>query len=112
MAYIFKYSIRTGTPAASMPDQVPADVKEERNRILLDLLARNSLRRSESLVGSVQEVLVEGPDRTGRRLSGHTRGNRATILEGDPSLVGSLVPVRITRASVSTLYGELEEAAG
>jgi tRNA-2-methylthio-N6-dimethylallyladenosine synthase len=112
MAYVFKYSIRTGTPAASMPDQVPAEVKEERNRVLLDLLARNSLRRSESLVGSVQEVLVEGPDRTGRRLSGRTRGNRATILEGDPSLVGSLIPVRITRASVSTLYGEVEKAAG
>jgi tRNA-2-methylthio-N6-dimethylallyladenosine synthase len=107
MAYIFKYSIRTGTPAAGMEGQVPADVKEERNRVLLDLLRQNSLRRSQALVGSVQEVLVEGPDRTGRRFTGRTRGNRATVFEADPRLVGSLVPVRIARASVSTLYGDL-----
>jgi len=108
MAYIFKYSIRTGTPAAGMAGQVPAEVKEERNRVLLDLLRQNSLRRSQALVGSVQEVLVEGPDKTGRRFTGRTRGNRATVFEADPRLVGSLVPLRIVRASVSTLYGELE----
>ena len=39
MAYVFKYSVRTGTPAADLPGQVPATVKEERNRVLLDLLA-------------------------------------------------------------------------
>jgi tRNA-2-methylthio-N6-dimethylallyladenosine synthase len=108
MAYIFKYSIRTGTPAAGMAGQVPADVKEERNRVLLDLLRQNSLRRNQALLGSVEEVLVEGPDKTGRRFTGRTRGNRVTVFEADPRLVGSLVPVRIVRASVSTLYGELE----
>jgi len=110
MAYIFKYSIRTGTPAAGMAGQVPAEVKEERNRALLDLLRQNSLRRSQALVGTVQEVLVEGPDQTGRRFTGRTRGNRATVFEAHPRLVGSLVPLRIVRASVSTLYGELEPA--
>jgi tRNA-2-methylthio-N6-dimethylallyladenosine synthase len=107
MAYVFKYSVRTGTPAADLPGQVPATVKEERNRALLDLLAENSLRRSRSLVGTVQEVLVEGPDRTGRAFSGRTSGNRATVFEATPRLVGEVAPVRITRASVSTLFGEL-----
>src|SRR5260221_14447210 len=41
MAYIFKYSIRTGTPAATMAGQVPEEVKEQRNQILLDLLQQN-----------------------------------------------------------------------
>jgi tRNA-2-methylthio-N6-dimethylallyladenosine synthase len=52
-------------------------------------------------------VLVEGPDKTGRRFTGRTRGNRVGIFDADPRLIGSLVPLKITRASVSTLYGEL-----
>ncbi len=113
MAYVFKYSIRTGTTAASLPDQVPDDVKEERNRVLLETLRAGSLRRSQALVGSVQEVLVEGPDKTGLRLTGRTRGNRVTVFDGSAGLVGALVPVAISRATVSTLYGSLiPEAAG
>jgi tRNA-2-methylthio-N6-dimethylallyladenosine synthase len=107
MAYIFKYSVRSGTPAASMPGQIPDAVREERNQALLEVLRAGSLRRSQALVGSVQEVLVEGPDKTGLRFTGRTRGNRAAVFEAAPRLVGSLVPVEITRASVSTLYGEL-----
>jgi tRNA-2-methylthio-N6-dimethylallyladenosine synthase len=107
MAYIFKYSIRTGTPAAALADQVAAEVKEERNRVLLGLLEANSLRRNHTLVGTVQEVLVEGTDRTGRHLSGRTPGNRVAVFAGDARLIGSLVPLRIDRVSVSTLYGEL-----
>jgi tRNA-2-methylthio-N6-dimethylallyladenosine synthase len=106
MAYVFKYSIRSGTPAAGMEGQVPPGVKEERNRTLLDLLRQNSVRRNRLLVGTVEEVLVEGRDRTGLRLTGRTRGNRTAVFEGDPALVGSLVRIRITRTSVSTLYGE------
>src|SRR5471030_2000328 len=52
MAYVFKYSTRTGTPAATLPGQVPAATKEERNRELLDLLRQNSVRRNRSLVGT------------------------------------------------------------
>jgi tRNA-2-methylthio-N6-dimethylallyladenosine synthase len=107
MAYIFKYSVRTGTPAATMDDQVPEEVREERNQVLLSVLREGSLRRSQALVGTVQEVLVEGPDKTGERFMGRTRGNRATVFEASPRLVGTQVPVAITRASVSTLYGEL-----
>jgi len=107
MAYIFKYSIRTGTPAADLPDQVPDEVKERRNAILLGSLQRNSVRRNEQLLGTVEEVLVEGRDKTGLRFTGRTRGNRVCIFDANPRLIGSLVPLRIERASVSTLYGEL-----
>ena len=107
MAYVFKYSIRTGTPAATMPDQVPEDVKERRNQILLDILQKNSLRRTATLIGTVEEVLVEGRDKSGARFTGRTRGNRVCVFDADPRLVGELVPLRIERASVSTLYGDL-----
>jgi tRNA-2-methylthio-N6-dimethylallyladenosine synthase len=107
MAYIFKYSIRTGTLAADMGDQVPEATKEERNRILLDLLRANSERRNAALLGTVEEVLVEGPDQTGMKFTGRTRGNRVCVFDANPRLVGSLVPLRIERASVSTLYGSL-----
>ena len=107
MAYVFKYSIRTGTPAAELADQVPEDVKERRNQILLDLLQKNSLRRTASLVGTVEEVLVDGRDKSGARFTGRTRGNRVCVFDADPRLVGELVPMRIERATVSTLYGQL-----
>src|SRR3954467_12511289 len=81
MAYVFKYSIRTGTPAAEMGDQIPDEVKEQRNHELLEILQKNSLRRSAELIGTVQEVLVEGPDKTGQRFTGRTRGNRVAIFE-------------------------------
>ncbi len=107
MAYIFKYSIRTGTPAATLGDQIPDEVKEARNAELLGLLQQNSLRRTATLIGTVEEVLVEGRDKTGERFMGRTRGNRVCVFDANPRLIGQLVPLKIERASVSTLYGEL-----
>jgi tRNA-2-methylthio-N6-dimethylallyladenosine synthase len=107
MAYIFKYSVRTGTPAAEMGDQIADEVKERRNQELLEVLKRNSERRTATLVGTVEEVLVEGPDKTGERHTGRTPGNRVCVFDASPRLVGRIVPLKITRASVSTLYGEL-----
>jgi tRNA-2-methylthio-N6-dimethylallyladenosine synthase len=107
MAYIFKYSIRTGTPAAALGDQVSDAVKEARNQALLDVLKRNSERRNALLLGTTEEVLVEGRDKSGLHFTGRTRGNRVCIFDADERLVGSLIPLKVTRASVSTLYGEL-----
>ena len=107
MAYIFKYSIRSGTVAAELEDQITDEVKEARNQALLDVLRVNSKRRNESLVGSVQPVLLEGPDKTGQHFTGRTRGNRVVIVDADPRLVGEIVEVKMTRATISTLYGDL-----
>ncbi len=107
MAYVFKYSLRTGTPAAEMADQVPDGVKEERNQILLRLLEQNSDRRNATLLGAVQEVLVEGPDKKGLGFMGRTRGNRIVHFAADARLLGELVPVKINRVSTAVLYGEL-----
>lgn len=107
MAYIFKYSIRSGTVAAELEDQITDQVKEARNQALLDVLRVNSKRRNASLVGTVQEVLLEGPDKTGKHFTGRTRGNRVVIVDADPRLVGQIVEVKFTRATISTLYGDL-----
>jgi len=107
MAYIFKYSIRSGTPAAELVDQVPDEVKEERNQVLLRLLEQNSDRRNATLLGTTQEVLVEGPDKKGVQFMGRTRGNRIVHFPAHERLIGELVPVKIHRVSTAVLYGEL-----
>jgi tRNA-2-methylthio-N6-dimethylallyladenosine synthase len=107
MAYIFRYSVRTGTPAAEMADQLSDAEKERRNQVLLDRLEAQSLRRNHALIGTVQEILVEGPDKRGLRFVGRTPGNRITHFDGSDRLIGELVDVRIARASVSSLVGEV-----
>jgi tRNA-2-methylthio-N6-dimethylallyladenosine synthase len=107
MAYVFKYSIRSGTPAAELT-QVPEDVKESRNQVLLSILEANSIKRNAALVGKTEEVLIEGVDKTGRLFTGRTRGNRVAVFAAAPRLIGTLAPLKITRTSVSTLYGDLE----
>lgn len=108
MAFIFKYSERSGTVAAGMADDVPKAVKEERNRILLDLLGSISLRGNRALIGSTQEVLLEGPARKGEGLyMGRNPGNRKILVPAAGRLVGECVPVRIEEASVTTLKGQL-----
>lgn len=108
MAYIFKYSIRSGTPAATMPDQVSQAVKEGRNQALLNILEKHSWARNQSLLGTVQEILVEAPAKRGENLyMGRNPGNRKVIFPASERLIGELVQVRITEATVSSLKGEL-----
>ena len=103
--------MRPGTTAEPLGDPVPTSVKESRNQLLLDILARHSLERNESLVGTVEEVLFEGPAKKGESMfMGRTRGHRKVIVKASPRLVGQLLPVRIDRATNSTLFGELELA--
>ena len=78
--------------------QVPQEVKEARNQILLDILSQNSMSRNQTLLGSTQEVLVEGPARKGEGMySGRARGNRKVNFSGTPRLIGKLVPVEIEK---------------
>jgi tRNA-2-methylthio-N6-dimethylallyladenosine synthase len=90
-----------------MGDQVPDAVKEARNAELLRLLEANSNRRNATLLGTTQEVLVEGPDKKGVQFMGRTRGNRIVHFAAHERLIGELVPVRIERASTAVLYGSL-----
>ena len=108
MAYIFKYSVRPGTTAEPEGDPISKETKEERNQVLLDILGRSSLTRNKSLVGTTQEVLLEGKAKRGDNMFiGRTRGYRKVIVPASERLVGELVDVHITDATVSSLNGEL-----
>lgn len=106
-AFIFRYSPRRDTLAADMSDQVPEEVKEFRNKDLLSLLDTIAENKNQKLVGSIQEVLIEGPSRTNAaRLAGRTRTNKLVIIEGPDRLRGQLIPVRITETTGFTYYGD------
>ena len=106
-AFTFLYSPRTGTEAATMPDQVPEAVKRERMERLVEAVQRIAARRNAARVGLVEDVLVEGPSRTDPTLlRGRTRRNTTVNFSGqaDP---GDLVPVRIEGATSTTLRGSI-----
>jgi tRNA-2-methylthio-N6-dimethylallyladenosine synthase len=106
-AYMFKYSPRKDTPAAEMPDQVPHEIKEERNARLLAEINSISRRRYDERVGQSVQILVEGPSKKNpARLSGRTRCNKIVIFEGTQRHVGQLMDVKITRTGSFTLYGD------
>lgn len=108
MAYLFKYSVRPDTTAEPLGDPVTKEQKEERNQILLDILAKQSLARNETLIGTVENVLFEGPAKKGDHMFlGRTPGNRVVLVKASPRLIGQIVPVRFNRATASTLFGEL-----
>jgi len=106
-AFIFKYSPRKDTPAATMPDQLPDVVKEERNQRLLDLMNEQGARHYHKLVGRRRQILVEGPSRNNpARMMGRTRCNKIVVFDGAERHRGELLDVNITRAGSFTLYGD------
>ncbi|MGZ0656873.1 tRNA (N6-isopentenyl adenosine(37)-C2)-methylthiotransferase MiaB [Coraliomargarita sp. W4R53] len=108
MAYLFKYSVRPDTTAEPLGDPVTKEQKEERNQVLLKILSTNSLKRNEGLLGTVEEVLFEGPAKKGENMFvGRTRGNRVVIVKASPRLVGQFAKVRFDRVTASSLFGEL-----
>ncbi len=106
-AYIFRYSPRRDTPAATLPDQLTDEVKEDRNQRLLALINDVSGRRYEACVGHLMDILVEGPSkRNAARMMGRSRCNRIVVFDGSERHRGELMNVRITRAGSFTLYGD------
>ncbi len=111
-SFIFKYSPRPGTPAASLPDNVPLEVKKERNQTLLRLQSEISLEENRKMVGRVVDVLVEGPSkRDKRRLVGRTPQNHIVVFEGPSDLHGEIVGVEVCDATALTLFGRLGDAS-
>ncbi len=110
-SFSFIFSPRPGTPAAGLADDTPQEVKLERLQRLQALLADNAARIGETMVGSVQRVLVEGPSkRDPDKLTGRTEGNRVVNFDGGPDaagLVGRMVDVTITQSFPFSLRGEI-----
>ena len=107
--FVFRYSRRPGTPAAEMDDQVDEAVKADRNRRLLEVVARVTGARSGLLAGRTMEVLVDGRSRKNPgELSGRTRCNRVVNFDGQGRVaVGDVVPVLVTEALPHSLRGAL-----
>lgn len=109
-SFSFVFSKRPGTPAANLPDDTPQDVKLARLQQLQAALEANVRRISESRVGTVQRILVEGPSRKNAlELMGRTECNRIVNFDGGPNgarLVGRMLDVTITAALPHSLRGE------
>jgi tRNA-2-methylthio-N6-dimethylallyladenosine synthase len=107
-SFSFIYSRRPGTPAASLPDEVPREVKQERLERLQALIDGQARSISRKMVGSTQRVLVERPSRRNpRQLAGRTENMRWVNFDGPAALVHRFADVCITEAMPNSLRGRL-----
>jgi len=110
-SFSFLYSRRPGTPAASLPDEVPLEVKQERLAQLQAQLDAQHRAINERMVGTVQRVLVERPaKRDTRELAGRTENNRWVNFAGPSELIDRFVDVMVTDARPHSLRGRLVTA--
>ena len=110
-SYSFLYSARPGTPAAELADPVPQAQKLERLQRLQAQLEAQSRAVSEAMVGTVQQVLVEGPSkRNPAELAARTGNNRTVNFAGGSELAGRFTALRVTEARHHSLRGELVHA--
>jgi tRNA-2-methylthio-N6-dimethylallyladenosine synthase len=109
--YIFKYSPRPGTPAAKLPEEVPAEVIKERFLRLERAQRENQNRLYAAYIGRVVSVLVEGESaRSADDLTGHSTCHKVVNFSGPQSYKGEIIDVRITEAKTNSLYGRLNGA--
>lgn len=106
-AFIFRYSQRTGTPATELPDQLDEDTKMARNQDLLSVISAINDRRNASLLGTTQEILVEGESKNNpARFQGRTRTNKLVLIEANERWRGQLLPVKLHETTGFTYYAE------
>jgi len=109
-AYTFLYSMREGTKAALMEDQIPDEVKHERFDRLLDVLYTIVLNKNEQCVGKVYSVLVESLSKTSETfLTGRTEHFRLVHFKGSEDLIGEMVNVKITNVKTFHMEGIIEQ---
>jgi tRNA-2-methylthio-N6-dimethylallyladenosine synthase len=107
-SFSFIFSPRPGTPAANLHDDTPHEIKLQRLQHLQGVINDSIRRISESRLGTVQRLLVEGRSkRNDAELMGRTECNRVVNFVGDAALIGQMVNVKITETRPYTLRGEL-----
>ena len=107
-AFTFIYSPRKGTPAARMEDNVSKETKTRRFQELVKHLEKHIEEYSDSMVGNVYDVLVDGVSKNNdEMLSGYTETNKLVHFKGDISLVGTIVKVKINESHTYSLIGEI-----
>ncbi|MEL6258996.1 MAG: MiaB/RimO family radical SAM methylthiotransferase, partial [Pseudomonadota bacterium] len=112
LAYSFKYSPRPGTPAADMFGQVPEDVKDDRLQRLQATLKAQQTEFNASKVGTTAPVLVTGKGRKPGQIHGRSPWLQAVHFEGGEDLIGQIVDVTFTAATLNSLAGETTIAPG
>ena len=105
-AFTFLYSKRTGTPAAEMENPVPEDVAHERFERMLAAVTETGEARSSRFLGQTMDVLVEEENREPGLVTGRISQNLTVHLKGEPSLIGQIVPVRLTECRGFYYFGE------
>jgi len=107
-SFSFIYSARPGTPAASLDDDTPMDVKKQRLKILQARINQQAFEISKGMVGTTQRVLVEKTSKKDdKQLAGKTENMRWVNFDADPSYIGQFVDVVITEALPNSLRGRL-----
>lgn len=107
-SFSFIYSMRPGTPAADLDDNIPLEAKKKRLARLQQKINSNAQRFSRQMVGSIQKILVERESRKDTaQISGRTENNRVVNFSGPQELIGQFVNVTITEALPNSLRGEL-----
>lgn len=107
-AFTFLYSIREGTIAAKMKDQIPDDLKHERFERLLDTLYPIFYENNKKYKDKIVDVLVEDVSKTDDKiLSGRTRTNKLIHFKGDKNLIGKFVNVKVTDFKTFTMEGKI-----
>ncbi len=107
-SFSFIYSARPGTPAATLDDDTPPEVKKQRLSILQARINQQAMAISRAMVGTTQRVLVERlSKKSDRQVTGRTENMRWVNFDGDTSLIGQFVDVVITEALPNSLRGRL-----
>jgi tRNA-2-methylthio-N6-dimethylallyladenosine synthase len=107
-SFSFIYSARPGTPAASLADDTPLEVKKQRLQILQARINQQALEISRGMVGTTQRVLVERTSKKdANQVAGKTENMRWVNFDADPSVIGQFVDVVITEALPNSLRGRL-----
>jgi len=107
-SFSFIYSARPGTPAASLADDTPMEVKKQRLKILQARVNQQAFDISQSMVGTTQRVLVEKTSKKdANQLAGKTENMRWVNFDADASYIGQFVDVLITEALPNSLRGRL-----
>ena len=106
--FTFLYSIRKGTKAAEMQNQIPHEVKQERFQRLIDSMYKIFYEKNKECLGQTLEVLVEGISKNNPDiLTGRTRGYKLVHFKGGKRNIGQLVNVKITGHNSFALEGEI-----
>ena len=108
-AFSFKYSPRPGTPAATMEDQVPAAIMDERLQRLQALLNQHQLEFNQTTVGRTTTLLLERPGRLPGQLVGKSPWLQSVHVQGDRAAIGDMIEVDIVSAGPNSLHGEVKK---